>query len=373
MKIYYLYHPKHNTLIASFLITLFICFMLFNSSISFTSITNTVNIFLYNMLPAIFPFIFITNILIKSGASHNLTYGLSKFVSKLYNIPVICCPAIIMGFLLGYPNAATHLNHLYTENKINSKTILKMLSYTSNASPAFIIATIGIGFYNNIYIGIIFLVSHFLSALILGLLLRNTDTNIIQQNTIKSYTKYEKTSKDMFLVITESMICTLKTLGIIFCFTTIFAIISTFFCNILNLNGNLSTIVTAILELTHGMQQLASSSFSLDTKLILTSFFLSFGSFMIIYQIYAVVHSSKISLFKFIFYKILHGIISSIITYTLLCIVNLQLKVIPTFSNIQNVKYTKLPEIIYILAITIIFTYIFFRNKRIMSKKDCPY
>ena len=112
------------------------------------------------------------------------------------------------------------------------------------------------------------------------------------------------------------------------------------------------------------MQTIAKTSLSINTKVILSSFFLSFSSLMIIYQIYAVVHNCNISLFIFIFYKIIHGILSAIITYILLMVIVIQDITIPTFSNIQSVLKYSLPELIYILAITIIMLYICFKKQK---------
>jgi len=279
-----------------------------------------------------------------------------------------------MGLLLGYPNAATYLSTLHSQGKIDSKTVSILLAYTTNANPAFIISTIGISFYCNIQIGIILLLSHFLSAIILGIGLRNVNINIIQQKPQNSYTLNEKREKNIFNTITTSIFKTLKTLGIIFCFTVIFAIISSLICNILKLSYIPTSIITAIFELTNGMKTIANTSLAINTKVMLSSFFLSFGSLMIIYQIYAVVHKCNISLFKFIIYKIFHGILSAIVSYILLMVIVVQDITIPTFSNIQSVLKYSLPELVYILAITIILLYFCFKKhkKKFCVKKGCP-
>lgn len=374
MKYIFITKPKYFNILLSFLITIFICFLLFNSEIISITVKQNVEIYLYNLLPAIFPFIFLTNILIESGIAYNLSYGLSIVCSKLFKIPKISCPAIIMGLLLGYPNAATYLSTLHSQGKIDSKTVSKLLAYTTNANPAFILSTIGIGFYANIQIGIILIISHFLSAIILGIILRNVNINIIQQKPQNSYTLNEKREKNIFNTITTSIFKTLKSLGIIFCFTVIFAIISSLICNLLDLDNITLSIITAIFELTNGMKTIAHTNLEINTKVMLSSFFLSFGSLMIIYQIYAVVHKCNISLFKFIIYKIFHGILSAITSYILLMVIDVQDITIPTFSNIQSVLKYSLPEFVYILAITIIMLYICFNKhkKRFCVKKDCP-
>jgi len=365
--------PKYYNIFLTIIITSFICFLLFNAKLLSYIIKDNIELFLYNLLPAIFPFILLTNILIQSSMAYNLSYGLSTIVSKIFNISNTSCPAIIIGMLLGYPNSAIFLSHLYLKNKISSKELEKLLAYTSNANPSFIISTIGISFYSNIKIGIILLVSHFLSSIILGISLRNVNINIIQQNTQNRYTLDKKKHTNMFNIITNSIFNTIKTLGIVFSFTVIFAIISSIICNIFSFSNLGDSIITAFIELTNGMKKLSCINLNINKIIILSSFFLSFGSLMIIYQIYAIVHKCNVSIFKFIFYKIIHGILSAITSYILLMVIKIEYISIPTFSNTPNIFTYVLPELVYILTITIITIYICFKKpKKILSKSTVP-
>lgn len=163
----FIYYVKNNKLIINILIFCFIFFLLTNSNILVISISNSVNIFLNKLIPALFPYLLITELLINSGKVNDLAYGLSIFLSKIFKVPICSTPCIIIGFLLGYPNSAKYILKLSTDNLINRKTASKLVFFTSNANMSYIICTIGIGMFKSYSVGIILLISHFLSAIIL--------------------------------------------------------------------------------------------------------------------------------------------------------------------------------------------------------------
>ena len=349
MKIFVTSIKNLKYIFLSILITAIICYMLFNSQIVVLSIKTNVDLFLYKLIPSVFPYIFLTNILIESGVIFNLSFGLSKIASKTFNITPICCPTIIISLLMGYPNAAKYITTLYTNNLIDSKRAQMLLGFTSNASPAYIISTLGLAFYNSFKLGIILLISHVLSSLILGIILGIKYKNIIQQTSNISYI-YPKKTKG-FEVISNSIWNTLKTLGLIFCFMAIFSSITKLICNTLNLNKDFSAIISCITEITNGLCDVSCANFDMVIKILITSFGLSFGSLMIIYQIYAVAHKCNVKVFVFIKHKVMQGILSTIITYVLLKITSFELPVTPVFSNIQNTNLQN-SQYIFILIIT---------------------
>lgn len=316
------------------LFTVLVIYLLFNTGTLSTNLKQNVELFLYKLLPAIFPYIFLTQILIESGLICHLSFGLSKFASKIFSIPEYCCPAIIISLLMGYPNAAKYITKLYNEKRIDTHQAQSLLGFTSCASPSYVISTLGVTFYGSFSLGVILLVSHILSSLILGMILGIKYKDIIQQNPSNSYISVKKNKG--FEIISNSIFNTLKTLGIIFCFMAIFSCVSRLICVTLNLNPEISAITIAITEITNGLSAVASSNIPDNLKILITSFCLSFGSFMIIYQIYAVAHTCRINLLIFFKHKIFHGILSAMITYVLIIILKFELPTMPAFSNIQS-------------------------------------
>lgn len=351
------------------IITLFsiflIFFMLFFSKNITHNIQGNIELFLYKLLPAVFPYILLTNILINTGLAHNLSFFMSKFLAKLFKLPLCSTSCIVIGFLLGYPNSAKFISKLHNEKQISKKDCDTLLSFTSNANPSYIISTIGISFYSNIYIGLIIAISHFLSAFIIGIVLSFRNKYIILQNTTNLYSNSKKTTHSTFEVITQSMLQTLKTLGLMFCFMTVFSLFSQAICSFLKLSENANSIITALLEITNGLYSLSCSKMTLEHKILLSSFTLSFGSFMILYQIFSYVINCNLSFISFVKHKLLHGILSVSLTYILLKVIPIKEISYEVFSNIStNTLQVHFPELVYIFSIILILIYLLFKQKK---------
>lgn len=178
---------KKNKLIINLFIYLLIIFLLTNSKIIIPSVLDSVDIFFKKLIPALFPYLLLTELLIHSGVIKNLSYGMSNILSKTFHIPINSTPCVIIGFLLGYPNSAKYILKLYNENKITSSVASRLVFFTSNANISYIVATIGISMFKSVSVGIILLISHFLSAVLIGLFFTSSSNNsIIQQSTTNS-------------------------------------------------------------------------------------------------------------------------------------------------------------------------------------------
>ena len=161
-------------------------FLLLTSSKAVTnSISLSLNLFIHNLIPALFLYILITEILINSNLMYTLSFGLDKILSKIFRIPKDTTFILIISYLMGYPNAAKCISKLYKEEKISLTLAKKLLSFTNNASPAYILCAIGFSMFNSIEIGILLLASHILSSIIIGICYPYTE-DIIQQNVTNS-------------------------------------------------------------------------------------------------------------------------------------------------------------------------------------------
>ena len=98
---------------------------------------------------------------------------LEKPVKKFFNVPGEGGLALIMGIISGYPTGAKIAVN-FRENKICSKEEAeRLLAFTNNSGPLFILGTVGISLFGNLKIGYILLVSHIISCLIVGIIFKN--------------------------------------------------------------------------------------------------------------------------------------------------------------------------------------------------------
>ena len=80
---------------------------------------------------------------------------------------------LILSIISGFPSNARNTRTLYDKGVITLDEANHILIFSHFSNPLFILTTIAIFFFNNAKIGIILLISHYLSNLILGILFRN--------------------------------------------------------------------------------------------------------------------------------------------------------------------------------------------------------
>ena len=157
MKIYKSYNIKNTIKIILF--TISILFLLIFSKDNYNSVKNTVQIYIYSIIPSLFPFIFFTEFILNTDILNTVQNTTGKYIAKFFRVSKRSSPAILTGFLCGFPMGAKTVSYLYDTKQISVKESIKLLSYVNNCNPAFIISTIGIGIMYNIKFGIIFGIS----------------------------------------------------------------------------------------------------------------------------------------------------------------------------------------------------------------------
>ena len=328
MKIIKTYKLKRLIYILIFLIILIL--LLTFSKENFLSVKKTTTTFFSSVLPSLFPFILFTEILLNCNILDSVSNYLGKITSKIFKTSRSSTPSIIIGFLCGFPMGATSVINALKKNKIDRTQAEKLLMFVNNCNPAFILSTIGIGVFLNLRIGLLLLISHYLSAIILGIIFsKKTFYNIIHKND-KNLNRYEKNIHNLdkieenltfFDSVKSAIVKAFFTLDIIFgfmiIFNLIFSQIETLLTSI-NINKNILHILSGIFEMTQGSINVFSSDFSICSKIYLISFILSFSGLCVISQIYSVISKYKFSFKNLFISKLLHGIFSTIITYILI-------------------------------------------------------
>ena len=144
-----------SKVIAIFACITFIILAFANPSAFVSNAQSGLLLFGRNVLPILFPFFFISGLLIE----------LDLFKKKSIRIFGL----VSLSYLAGFPTSARMLSQLYLRGEITREQAMKTATYTSTTSPIFIIATIGASLYGDIRLGIIIFVSHIAGALINGL------------------------------------------------------------------------------------------------------------------------------------------------------------------------------------------------------------
>lgn len=289
-----------------------ILLIIINSSVITNNILLSFNICFNNLFPSLIPFMLLSNILIKYNIIDELNNMFSFFTKKIFKVNKNTGFAIIMSMLSGTPSNSKYLKDLFGNNLINNYDIEKCLKFCHFNNPIFIISTIGISFFNNKKIGLIILISHYLSSFIIGFIFRNKKYIEINAN------KTIKNSNSKFItILNESIINTANTLLLILGIITFCLMITGIIDKTLNVNENYK-FMYGILEITQGLKYLSISNLNNVIKIIIASFLISFGGFCIHIQVFSILDNKKIRYFPYLFSRIIHGLLSSFITFIII-------------------------------------------------------
>ncbi len=159
--------------IVSIISVIFIVTLVLYSKSNMQAAKEGLELWATSVLPSLFPFFVATEILCSTNIIYLAGKFFSKSVKKIFNVPGEGAIALIMGIISGYPTGAKIVVN-FRENDICTKEEAeRLLAFTNNSGPLFIIGTVGISLFGNIKIGYILLFSHILSCLIVGYIFRN--------------------------------------------------------------------------------------------------------------------------------------------------------------------------------------------------------
>ena len=128
------------------------------------------------VIPSLFPFIFLSDFLIRSGLCRIAGKYIDPAVNFIFRLPGEAGCAVIMSLIGGYPVGAKMIAQLIEEGSITAGQGRRMLAFCVNAGPAFVIGTVGTVLLSSPRAGIILYASLVISALITGIFLRFFDS-----------------------------------------------------------------------------------------------------------------------------------------------------------------------------------------------------
>jgi len=236
-----------------------------------------------NVLPILFPFFFISSLLIELGA-------------RRFAIP--------LSFLAGNPTSARILAQLFERGEVTREQAIKTATYTSTTSPIFIIATVGAALYGDVRLGVIVFMAHVAGALLNGLLycrmnspfLKGGDTQRPERETKMGFFKGELSISD---AISKSLYSSAQNIMAVGGLIIIFFIAAAPF----------GPVVASVLEMTTGIFQLSTSHLGRTQgpplHLILTAI-VSFGGLCVAMQSFVFLKTFQMPVWFYFLYKATH-------------------------------------------------------------------
>lgn len=318
----------------TFLILLFTISLLMFSSSNLTAAQDGLALWATSVLPTLFPFFVATELLCRTNFVHILGKFLNKIMRPVFNVPGESAMAVILGTISGYPVGARVVCNLKEKKIISKAEAERLISFTNNSGPLFILGTVGISLFGDKKIGIILLVAHILASLTVGYIFKFWKRNELKiefSNDISSNNKLIKIS-ELGEIVGDSIKKSISTILTIGGFVVLFSVI----ISILESSGLISllvnflsnfgisedisfSIITGIIELTNGVKFTSTVYSNMPTiSILIVAFLLGFGGLSVLLQVFSIIAKENISIKPYIFGKFLQGIFAVIYTFVLL-------------------------------------------------------
>lgn len=296
--------------VISFIILLFS--ILINNVLVFDVISYSLNIWVNNLIPSMFPFFVISDILINYNISYYIPNFITNIFGYIFNVNKTSITIFFLSLISGFPTGSRIIRTYYDKGLLSLEEANHILLFTHFSNPMFILSTVGVIFLNNKEYGYIMLISHYLGNFIIGFLLRN-----YSKVTILNYTKEKKVCQSFSRILINSINSSINTLLLILGILTSFLIFSSFIILFLDLSLYNSAILMGILELTMGLKSFSLLEISDIYKVVFSTMIISFGGLAVHLQIISQLVDTDIKYSNFFIARIYHAIISGGISYLL--------------------------------------------------------
>ena len=304
-------NKKYFNTIIIVILTLFLYEIFSHTSVVSNTIIDSSKLWFYNIIPSILPMYIIIDLLMNYNILDYLKVIINP-ISKLFKINKSSSIVFILSTMSGFPSNSKYISTMLENNSLNLNDANKLLIFTHFSNPLFIINSIGINFLHNKKIGMVILICHFLTNIVIGIIYRNINISLESNNS------YKNKPESFINVLTSSIYKTIKILFLLYGIITVFMIITTIINVNIQLNPLVKCILSGILEMTNGIYFTSLLNINIIYKACLMTFFISFGGLSIHMQVFGILSKYKLNYLSYFKARLFHALISTSFVYVIL-------------------------------------------------------
>ncbi len=150
------------------------CFLLIlrNSDAAIRYMGRGLTLCAVTVIPSLFPFMVISELLVKSGAGEAFGRLFSRLMRRVFGISGAGVSAVFLGSMCGFPVGARTAVSLYDANLISRSECEHLLTFTNNPGSAFLITAVGVSIFGNRRLGMLLYAVVLGSSFLVGFLAR---------------------------------------------------------------------------------------------------------------------------------------------------------------------------------------------------------
>lgn len=304
------YSGKKRVIAAAMITCLFCITMVTFPSMVLESARRAINLWMTDVLPALLPFFICANFLQNIGVTSMLKPGIFPFV---------------MSVLSGYPMGAKIVGDLRRNGDVSLDEAKRLMSFCSTSGPAFIIGAVGAGMMGSDKIGAVIACAHYAGALINGYVYSGiSDKNVASESSVNScdhISRPKYADRSMQDIFTESILMSLKSLGIILAYIVMFMLA----VDLIETGGVFSlfdeqwigVLMKGFFEMTVGCEAASNAGLSQEALCVICSGIISWGGLSIIGQSISMLAGTGISAGYILLTKSTHGLFSAAVAFVI--------------------------------------------------------
>lgn len=346
-----------------------------NPSLAVNSAREGAYLWFNTLLPALLPFLIISELFISSGFVEFFGRILGNIMRPIFNVPGSAAFPLLVSSISGYPIGAKLSSDLRKKNYISRVEANRLISFTSTSGPSFILGTILIGMLNLPELKLLMILPHYLGIITVGLIFRFY--NIQPDRKSNSFNKSPKVNEKIYQVdkypqvnsigklISTSVKEGMDSIILIGGFIIVYAVIIEIFLQsnlIIRIVSSLSSYtkinpsiiqayLAGILELTTGCKKISILNINPLHKIILLNSLIAWGGLSILSQAINFISQTDISIKVYIFSKFLHSIFTSLYTY-LIYLVKFKDTGLPTFNPFTSSQQSSIVQWLHSISIS---------------------
>ncbi len=294
---------------------LFILTAIFPSDAS-EGVKNGIELCAYMVIPSLFPLMFCTLFIMRTGLARILSKPIDGIGEKLLGLPKGAGFVLFAAMCGGYPAGAAAVKELYKRGSIHAKQAERLALFAFSAGPAFVLGAVGGTIYKSSAVGFMLLGILCVSVIIVGVLLKITAKgeakgNGIMENEAFMGDAFVTSASDsasallsvcVFVVLFAYLLSMIKALGLDSFLTKLFMCLGFS-------ESTAQALLPCILEVSGGCTAASKAGFSM------VAFALGFGGLSVHFQVFSLLSELRVGKVKFIAVRLIQGCICAFLTF----------------------------------------------------------
>jgi len=295
------------------------------------------------LIPALLPFFIIADILVELGFVNFFGILLEPLMRPIFKQPGAAGFVLAMGFTSGFPMGAVLTNTLYEKDLCTKEEASRLIAFTNNSSPLFLLVAVPIGMFNNPKLGILLAVTHYGANIILGILLglkkqqqfmlsfKKKQENLLKRSFLELIKAQQKNQKPLATLLGSAINKSIQNMlsigGFVIFFAVLIEILRTtniiiflniLFCKILHVTGINHSLAealsTGLFEMTLGTKKASEINASFIHQAMIVSLILGWSGLSIQAQVSSFAGKHKIPIHYYLIGRVFQGLVACILT-----------------------------------------------------------